>query len=100
MEIKVARIKTNEMKEVKSQKRYKCDFCKRRSTKSAMELHEKRCFRNPNRFCELCQNKGYIEDDINGDGSLVDKRDCPYCSTFDSKQLKEIETREKALLLP
>ena len=47
------------MKEVRTQQRYKCDFCKYRSTKSVMEKHEKRCYRNPDRFCDYCENRGY-----------------------------------------
>lgn len=36
-------------------KRYYCDHCNRGSlTKKSMEAHEARCFRNPNRKCELC----------------------------------------------
>ena len=35
--------------------RYYCDHCSRGSlTKSSMVAHESRCFRNPNRKCELC----------------------------------------------
>lgn len=75
--------------------KYKCDFCKRRGVKSAIERHEKICFRNPKRFCDLCNNTGEIIDDINGDGSLVSKEPCPYCSKFDPKQLEEIKKREK-----
>lgn len=65
------------MKEVKTQKRYKCDFCKKRSTKSVMTLHEKRCFRNPNRFCDFCENNGHTTEEENGCRYEVP---CPYCS--------------------
>ena len=85
------------MKPVKTIQKYKCDFCKRRSTKSSMEAHEKICFRNPKRFCELCKNTGEVIEDINGDGSLVSHEPCFYCSKFDPKMKAEIETREKKL---
>ena len=90
------------MKEVKTQKRYKCDFCKRRSTKAVMLLHEKRCYRNPARFCDYCKNKGYTDESVGGDGelSMWEKVDCPYCSKFSATQLKEIETREASLFAP
>ena len=78
------------MKIVKTQQKYKCDFCKKRSTKSVIEIHEKRCFRNPNRFCTNCNNTGkqIITD-------FGDEQDCFYCAKFDPKMLKEIEEREK-----
>lgn len=87
------------MKEVKTQKRYKCDFCKKRSVKRVIELHEKRCFRNPNRFCDFCENKGYTMEEIVEDYS-PQKVNCPYCSSFNAKQLKEIEEREQKTLTP
>ena len=62
-----------------------------------MEAHEKICFRNPKRFCELCKNTGEVVEDINGDGSLVHKEPCHWCSQFDKKMLEKIETREKKL---
>lgn len=70
---------------VKQQPKFKCDFCKKRSTRAVMETHERRCFRNPNRFCEACQNtKNYS-------GT---PGDCPYCSKFDKKLLADIEAAE------
>lgn len=65
-----------------------------------MELHEKVCFRNPNRFCELCKNKGsyrecYGDYIYEGDCGLGQDVDCPYCSKFDKKMLEEIEAREE-----
>jgi len=56
-----------------------------------MELHERRCFRNPNRFCDFCENNGYT---IETENDIDFKQSCPYCSSFDKKQLEEIETRE------
>ena len=64
-----------------------------------MELHEKRCFRNPNRFCDYCDNKGYTHEHIVGDGvnepAYYEDVPCPYCSKFNKQTLKEIEEREK-----
>ncbi len=87
------------MKAVITQQKYKCDFCKRRSVRAAMEKHEKRCFRNPNRFCDTCENKGFtIEgENWNADYKVYEhKREvaCPYCSTRDEKLEKEIAERE------
>lgn len=81
------------MKAVKTMQKYKCDFCQKRSTKSVMEIHEKRCFRNPNRFCDYCQNKGYTMETVVDYYTI--KVDCPYCSTFNPKILEEIKEREK-----
>ena len=79
---------------VKSQQKYKCDFCKKRSVKSAMERHEKICFRNPDRYCDFCDNKGEVDEGIEDYTYMIP---CIYCSKFDKKQLEEIEAREKKL---
>jgi len=84
------------MRTVRTQQRYKCDFCKRRSTKATMELHEKICFRNPNRFCELCDNTGEVQVAGGGEDPAYYEK-CFYCSKFDPKMLKEIEERENKL---
>lgn len=81
------------MKEVKTLQKYKCDFCKMRSTKARMEIHEKRCFRNPNRFCDFCSNTGEIIEHEDNIGKL--SHPCPYCSSFDGEKLRQIEAREK-----
>lgn len=82
------------MKAVKTMQKYKCDFCKKRSIKTAMERHEKVCFRNPNRFCDYCENKGYTwETELEGYPSH--KVDCPFCSRFDAGKLKDILEYEK-----
>ncbi len=86
------------MKAVRTQQKYKCDFCKRRSIKSAMERHEKVCYRNPNRFCGLCENKGFVRIDINNDGSLGYDEPCHYCSKFDPKMKKAIEKYEESII--
>lgn len=82
------------MKEVRVMKKYKCDFCKRRSIKSAMEKHERRCFRNPNRFCDYCENKGFTHDWLAGDGinepAYYKDTPCLYCSKRDPEIEKAI----------
>lgn len=78
------------MKSVKTQPRFQCDFCKRRSTRSVMEKHEKRCFRNPDRFCDECGNTGEVtinvSDIADGVGGSF-QSSCPYCSKFDAKTI-------------
>jgi len=84
------------MKEVKTQQRYQCDFCKKRSVKHVVALHEKRCFRNPNRFCDACQNTGKVKEDVDhGDYTHEVEVACPYCYKFSAQTLKEIEEREE-----
>ena len=83
------------MKTIRTLPRFRCDFCKKTGTKHYMAIHEKRCYRNPNRYCDYCDNKGYIEEVEDDIGSY--KIDCPYCSRFDKKKLKEIEEREKQI---
>jgi len=85
------------MKAIKTQQRFRCDFCKHTGTKSSMIIHEKRCYRNPNRFCDYCDNTGKVEVETLEDGSGYSKSimgDCPYCSKFNPKMLEEIKTRE------
>jgi len=77
---------------VKTQQKYKCDFCKYRSVKHRVEIHEKRCYRNPNRFCDFCKNDGYTMEWVDEVGDV--KVDCPYCAKFDKEVLEQIKRRE------
>lgn len=86
------------MTPIKTQQRYRCDFCKRTSIKSAMERHEKRCFRNPNRVCDYCNNKGYTVEEIVDHYDL--KVDCPYCSRRNKEMEKEIAEYEAKIKSP
>ena len=83
------------MKVVRTLQKYKCDFCNYRSIKHVVATHEKRCFRNPDRYCDYCENKGYIMEHYEEHGSQ--KLDCPYCASFNKDKLKAIEEYEKAL---
>jgi hypothetical protein len=79
------------MKAVKTQQRYKCDFCKRRGIKRSIERHEKMCYRNPNRFCDLCKNTGKVH--VIGDGinDPAYYEDCIFCSRFSKERFDAIE---------
>lgn len=84
---------------IRTQPRFQCEFCKRRSVKHVMEIHEKRCFRNPNRYCDHCQNAGFIKvyvDSLCGGIGGTTQESCEYCSKFDAEQLKAIEEREQS----
>lgn len=85
------------MRAVKTIQKYQCDFCKKRSVRHIIELHEKRCFRNPNRYCDYCDNTGKVTEDFD----IYHSRevDCPYCRQFDAQKLKEIQERENKDLL-
>lgn len=85
------------MKPVRTIQKYKCDFCKKRSVKHVMAVHEKRCYRNPDRYCDFCENKGYLE---HLENDMPYKTDCPYCANFDETVLKEIKEREEKERLP
>lgn len=84
------------MKQVKVMPKFKCDFCSRRSTKAAMTAHERICFRNPNRFCDHCENKGFT---VEREDIYSYEAPCIYCSKFDPKIKDEIEAREGQLLV-
>lgn len=79
------------MQAVRTQQKYKCDFCKRRSTKAVMTKHERRCFRNPNRYCDHCENKGYTDEK---EGIYTYKAPCQYCSQRDPKIEEAIKNWE------
>jgi len=78
------------MKLVKTQPRYRCAYCTRVSTRIAMGRHEKICFRNPDRFCEACQNTGKIH--VVGDGieEPAYYEDCHFC-----RQMTPVESNSR-----
>lgn len=84
------------MKEVRTLQKYKCDFCRRRGIKSAMERHEKICWRNPNRICPTCENdpRGVLV--MNGEdyGGSDYYEPCHFCSQRDKKKEAEIAAWE------
>lgn len=72
--------------------RYTCDFCKKSGCSGgAIANHERRCFRNPNRHCPMCEVNGIahllpVFDGINDDNEdeklkLLDTEadHCPAC---------------------
>lgn len=79
---------------VRTMPKFKCEFCKKRSTRAVMEIHEKRCFRNPNRFCDRCENTGKAYEMSLGGHKIGEPFPCPYCARFDKKLLAEIEAAE------
>lgn len=80
---------------VKTLPRFKCGFCKKRGVGYAIERHERRCFRNPNRFCDFCENKGYVTEYEPENGSTADWP-CQFCEKRDLKMEKEIADYEAA----
>jgi hypothetical protein len=67
------------MRPVKVRPRWRCDFCNRTSSSiPGMERHERICWKNPNRYCPLCEGTGVQEDDYR-----LDPVPCYYCSQFD-----------------
>lgn len=75
---------------IKTKPRFRCDFCRFRATRHTVEIHEGRCYKNPNRFCDYCNNKGYT---VECHGDLIEEGDCglsenivcPYCEKFKKK---------------
>ena len=87
------------MKKIRIIQRYKCDFCQRRSIKHVIALHEKRCYRNPDRFCDYCQNRGFTVNFPDPSEPAIPE-DCPYCKGFNKEMLIAIEEDEKEEKLP
>jgi hypothetical protein len=77
------------MKPIRHVQRFRCDYCKYTTTKSAMEKHEKRCWNNPKRYCDACDNTGNITEGM-GEMGLQIIGDCPYC-----EKVEQIKEREK-----
>ena len=69
------------MRLVKQRPKYRCDFCRHTSTKEAMEVHERRCWKNPNRYCDACENTGRVV--IDEGMGLTGYVDCWACTQFD-----------------
>lgn len=57
---------------IKTRPRYRCEFCRHIATTPAIERHERICWKNPNRYCDLCENTGNIHEE----GHTFP---CPYC---------------------
>ena len=71
------------MRPIKTRPRFHCDFCSYTSSSvSGMTAHERRCWANPNRICDLCGNTGIMEHDGMGDGSGIYEEPCFYCKQF------------------
>ena len=79
------------MRLIKTKPRYKCDYCRHTGMQRAIERHEKVCWRNPNRYCESCDNNHFIYIDHNGDGSLVEKQPCYYCNQYDATKVPPVD---------
>lgn len=54
------------MKLIKTRPRFRCDFCSHIAGLKYMTHHEKICWKNPDRFCDNCNNTG--EQWVVGDG--------------------------------
>ena len=67
------------MRQIRTKSKFKCDFCERATTRAAMEIHEKICFNNPDRYCGYCQNRGYVMEPFDVPECAV-KVPCLYCS--------------------
>lgn len=75
------------MKPIRTRPKFRCDFCRYSATAPAVEKHEKICWLNPNRYCQMCQNRGYYFDVYDTvDGATAPKIPCPYCSKFTTKE--------------
>lgn len=89
------------MRLIKTKPRYRCDYCRHVCAgESKMAKHEQICWRNPLRHCELCDDTGFTYEDINGDGSLVHKEPCYYCSQFDATKVPPVGQASERTLNP
>jgi hypothetical protein len=68
------------MRPVKTKPRFRCEYCRFTATEPTVVKHEKICWRNPNRYCESCKNKGYYYEEY--DEGLGENIPCYYCSQY------------------
>lgn len=73
------------MRLIKTKPKYQCAYCRHQGMKKPMEKHEKICWRNPQRHCELCNDRHFIYEEY-GDG-LGQDLPCPYCSQYDATKV-------------
>lgn len=67
------------MRPVKVRPRWRCDFCTRTSSNvKGLAEHEQRCWRNPNRKCQLCEGTGFYDA-----SPEYPRAPCGYCQQFD-----------------
>ncbi len=78
------------MRQVRTVPRFGCDFCKKVSVSHIIAKHELRCFKNPNRLCDACQNTGTIP---YNEVMRTPERDCEYCERY-QQFLKETLTNK------
>lgn len=79
------------MKQIKTMPRFRCDFCRHTGIKRKMLVHEKVCWRNPNRHCDLCNDTGFVYTVLvegSNDPQFLSPEygttdPCVYCSKFD-----------------
>ena len=70
------------MRLVKQKPKYKCDFCKKIAGIKAITRHERVCYKNPNRECDMCYGEGRMERGYLGEnlGYVSDDDVCYACS--------------------
>lgn len=44
------------MRRVRPFTRFRCDYCRKTGGARSITRHERVCYKNPNRFCPLCEN--------------------------------------------
>lgn len=67
------------MKPIRTQPRFRCDFCKKAGGARAIKAHEKICFKNPKRWCDLCENQGYFTEGFEDPTIPSQRYDCNFC---------------------
>lgn len=83
---------------IKTRPRFKCVHCQSyRATLPAVEKHERICWKNPDRFCPLCQNEGFYEIDPYGDApfSMEQTVECHYCAKEDKELTASVKRSTK-----
>lgn len=53
-----------------------------------MERHERRCWNNPNRFCDACQNTGKVYEAYDSGGGYAP---CYYCAKFKPQEYAPVD---------
>ena len=79
------------MRLIKTRPRFHCDFCSHTATEEAMRRHEPICWKNPNRHCPSCDDKGVYPGEDLGDGLYLPGEPCYYCRQRHDEKFWEAE---------
>lgn len=77
---------------VKTQPKFKCEFCNKKAIHWRMLQHEVICWYNPNRRCRTCFGEGTV---FYYNGFTEIEQDCPDCARAETIKQNKKELHEQ-----